>query len=128
MALYPTLMETLLAKKIEMAAQQGGAGPGGSRLFRTDSLDSTSSIGSLGSMALGEDVCRCDDCLLGIVDLYTISAVEQALSLCSNVFFFHRRIYWRQNTRSACKINFHYLSNGEGVTQNVSLLRVSVSF
>ncbi|XP_059621822.1 inositol-trisphosphate 3-kinase B isoform X1 [Phlebotomus argentipes] len=80
MALYPTLMETLLAKKIEMAAQQSGAGPGGSRLFRTDSLDSTSSIGSLGSLALGEDVCRCDDCLLGIVDLYTISPVEQALA------------------------------------------------
>uniref|UniRef100_A0A1B0DQ44 Uncharacterized protein n=1 Tax=Phlebotomus papatasi TaxID=29031 RepID=A0A1B0DQ44_PHLPP len=80
MALYPTLMETLLAKKIEMASQQGGAGPGGSRLFRTDSLDSTSSIGSLGSLALGEDVCRCDDCLLGIVDLYTISPVEQALA------------------------------------------------
>lgn len=80
MALYPTLMETLLAKKIEMASQQGGAGPGGSRLFRTDSLDSTSSIGSLSSMVLGEDVCRCDDCLLGIVDLYTISPVEQALS------------------------------------------------
>ncbi|GAB0094940.1 uncharacterized protein DMENIID0001_102660 [Sergentomyia squamirostris] len=77
MALYPTLMETLLAKKIEMASQQGGAGPGGNRLFRTDSLDSTSSFGS---MALGEDVCRCDDCLLGIVDLYTISPVEQALA------------------------------------------------
>lgn len=46
-----------------------------SRLRRTDSLDSTSSLGSL---AFGEDVCRCDDCLLGIVDLYVISAAEAA--------------------------------------------------
>ncbi|XP_036338763.1 inositol-trisphosphate 3-kinase A-like isoform X3 [Rhagoletis pomonella] len=77
MALFPsssrprTLMEQLLARKIEAAAQSG---PGGSRLRRTDSLDSASSIGSLGSLVLGEDVCRCDDCLLGIVDLYVISA------------------------------------------------------
>lgn len=78
MALYPsstrprTLMEQLLAKKIEAASSQ--IGPAGSRLLRTDSLDSTSSIGSLGSLILGDDVCRCDDCLLGIVDLYVISA------------------------------------------------------
>ncbi|XP_054730446.1 inositol-trisphosphate 3-kinase A-like isoform X2 [Anastrepha obliqua] len=77
MALFPsssrprTLMEQLLARKIEAAAQSG---PGGSRLRRTDSLDSASSIGSLGSLVLGDDVCRCDDCLLGIVDLYVISA------------------------------------------------------
>ncbi|XP_053952242.1 inositol-trisphosphate 3-kinase A-like isoform X2 [Anastrepha ludens] len=77
MALFPsssrprTLMEQLLARKIEAAAQSG---PGGSRLRRTDSLDSASSIGSLGSLVLGHDVCRCDDCLLGIVDMYVISA------------------------------------------------------
>ncbi|XP_032581656.1 inositol-trisphosphate 3-kinase A isoform X5 [Drosophila sechellia] len=128
MALYPsssrprTLMEQLLARKIEAAAAAGGApstasatptasgsatptpsptssnppAVGGmaalpmpltlglglglgmgvvSRLRRTDSLDSTSSLGSL---AFGEDVCRCDDCLLGIVDLYVISASEAA--------------------------------------------------
>ncbi|XP_039500679.1 inositol-trisphosphate 3-kinase A isoform X4 [Drosophila santomea] len=133
MALYPsssrprTLMEQLLARKIEAAAAAGGAPstapatptasasasgsatpsptspnpPAGvgialplplpmtlglglglgmgvgvvSRLRRTDSLDSTSSLGSL---AFGEDVCRCDDCLLGIVDLYVISAAEAA--------------------------------------------------
>ncbi|XP_036676995.2 inositol-trisphosphate 3-kinase A isoform X6 [Drosophila suzukii] len=135
MALFPsssrprTLMEQLLARKIEAAAAAGGApsaaaapasptasgsatpsptspnppGIGGmgmgmglqlpmpmpltlglglglgmgvvSRLRRTDSLDSTSSLGSL---AFGEDVCRCDDCLLGIVDLYVISAAEAA--------------------------------------------------
>lgn len=69
-----TLMETLLARKIEAAAQTG---PGGSRLLRTDSLDSNSSIGSI---ILGEDVCRCDDCLLGIVDLYTIGPKESALA------------------------------------------------
>uniref|UniRef100_A0A182RFW7 Uncharacterized protein n=1 Tax=Anopheles funestus TaxID=62324 RepID=A0A182RFW7_ANOFN len=70
------LMEALLAKKIEEASQQ--TGPGGSRLIRTDSMDSTSSIGSLGSLILGDDVCRCDDCLLGIVDLYTIGPKETA--------------------------------------------------
>ncbi|XP_017036326.1 inositol-trisphosphate 3-kinase B isoform X3 [Drosophila kikkawai] len=137
MALFPsssrprTLMEQLLARKIEAAAASGGApapatvsasssasgaatgsattspmsptspmlppvvgSSGGtgigavglglglglgmgvvSRLRRTDSLDSTSSLGSL---AFGEDVCRCDDCLLGIVDLYVISAAEAA--------------------------------------------------
>lgn len=79
MALFPSssrprsLMEQLLARKIEAAAQSV-TGPGGTRLRRTDSLDSTSSIGSLGSLILGDDVCRCDDCLLGIVDLYVISA------------------------------------------------------
>ncbi|EDW00353.1 GH12818 [Drosophila grimshawi] len=117
MALFPsssrprTLMEQLLARKIEAAAAAGSgagsanaasgsgsiagsssiplpasttaaaaaAGSGAasivSRLRRTDSLDSTSSLGSL---AFGEDVCRCDDCLLGIVDLYVISAAEAA--------------------------------------------------
>lgn len=129
MALFPsssrprTLMEQLLARKIEAAAAASGAPsasvsasspaasgsatsttsptsptspmlppPAGvgavglglglglgmgvvSRLRRTDSLDSTSSLGSL---AFGEDVCRCDDCLLGIVDLYVISAAEAA--------------------------------------------------
>ncbi|XP_016993326.2 inositol-trisphosphate 3-kinase B isoform X4 [Drosophila takahashii] len=122
MALFPsssrprTLMEQLLARKIEAAAAAGaapstvsatpsasgsatpsptspnplplplplpltlglglGLGMGVvSRLRRTDSLDSTSSLGSL---AFGEDVCRCDDCLLGIVDLYVISAAEAA--------------------------------------------------
>lgn len=83
MALYPssarpkTLMEVLLAKKIEAASQSG---PGGSKLFRTDSLDSVSSIGSLGSIILGDDVCRCDDCLLGIVDLWIAGPAEKALA------------------------------------------------
>uniref|UniRef100_A0A8W7Q2M5 Uncharacterized protein n=1 Tax=Anopheles coluzzii TaxID=1518534 RepID=A0A8W7Q2M5_ANOCL len=71
-----SLMEALLAKKIEAASQQ--TGPGGSRLIRTDSMDSTSSIGSHGSLILGDDVCRCDDCLLGIVDRYTIGPKETA--------------------------------------------------
>lgn len=84
MALYPsstrpkTLMEVLLAKKIEAASQ---CGPGGSKLFRTDSLDSISSMGSLGSIILGEDVCRCDDCLLGIVDLWIAGPAEKAMAL-----------------------------------------------
>lgn len=70
-----TLMEILLAKKIEAASAEGGSGR---RLFRTDSMDSMSSIGSCTSSMLGEDVCRCDDCLLGIVDLYIIQPNERA--------------------------------------------------
>lgn len=78
-----SLMEVLLAKKIEAASQ----GPVG-KLFRTDSLDSVSSIGSLGSLILGDDVCRCDDCLLGIVDLWILGPHEAAIAkkkvICSN--------------------------------------------
>lgn len=78
-----SLMEMLLAKKIEAASAQGsilGGGAGGpSKLFRCDSMDSVSSIGSLGSLILGDDVCRCDDCLLGIVDLWIAGPQEKAL-------------------------------------------------
>lgn len=74
-----TLMEVLLAKKIEAVAAEGAAG-GPSKLFRTDSFDSVSSIGSLGSIVLGDDVCRCDDCLLGIVDLWIAGPAEKALA------------------------------------------------
>lgn len=89
MSVYPsstrpkTLMEVLLAKKIESAsAPQCVAGPGGSKLFRTDSMDSVSSMGSCGSFAsAGEDVCRCDDCLLGIVDLWIAGPAEKAMAL-----------------------------------------------
>lgn len=70
-----TLMELLLAKKIEAASAEGGSGR---RLLRTESMDSVSSIGSCTSSMLGEDVCRCDDCLLGIVDLYVIQPTERA--------------------------------------------------
>lgn len=73
-------MESLLAKKIEMNAHPAGH-PSDRRLLRTDSLDSTSSLGSIGSsLALGDDVCRCDDCLLGIADLYTIGPTERAMA------------------------------------------------
>lgn len=76
-----TLMEVLLAKKIEAANAPNNAGGSGIvRLFRTDSLDSVSSIGSLGSLILGDDVCRCDDCLLGIVDLWIAGPNEKALA------------------------------------------------
>lgn len=74
-----TLMEVLLAKKIEAVAAEGSAG-GPSKLFRTDSFDSVSSIGSLGSIVLGDDVCRCDDCLLGIVDLWIAGPTEKAFA------------------------------------------------
>lgn len=76
-------MELLLAKKIEAAAAaQGGLSAAGSsltsKLLRTDSFDSVSSLGSsLGSMVLGDDVCRCDDCLLGINDLWIAGPNEK---------------------------------------------------
>ncbi|CAK1543001.1 unnamed protein product [Leptosia nina] len=55
-----SLMESLLVAKME-ALSTG-------KLVRTDSLESCSSFGSMSS--LPSDVCRCDDCLLGIVDFY----------------------------------------------------------
>lgn len=61
-----SLMESLLVAKME-ALTTG-------RLVRTDSMDSCSSFGSMSS--LPSDVCRCDDCLLGIVDFYMTSPVE----------------------------------------------------
>lgn len=70
-----TLMELLLAKKIEAASAEGGPIR---RLLRTDSMDSVSSMSSCTSSMLGEDVCRCDDCLLGIVDLYIIPPNQRA--------------------------------------------------
>lgn len=65
-----SLMESLLVAKMERAASgtSGVSGAKGRTLVRTDSVDSASSMGSLSS--LSSDVCRCDDCLLGIADLY----------------------------------------------------------
>lgn len=75
---HRTLMDSLLSRKIELAA---GANANTDRpLIRTDSLDSTSSLGSISSMPYGDDVCRCDDCLLGIADLYTLGVIETALT------------------------------------------------
>uniref|UniRef100_A0A1B6C943 Kinase n=2 Tax=Clastoptera arizonana TaxID=38151 RepID=A0A1B6C943_9HEMI len=67
-------MESLLIAKMERAS--GGpnvlngnlCGSLPSPLLRMDSVDSTSSFASTSS--IGSDVCRCDDCLLGIADLY----------------------------------------------------------
>ncbi|KAG6463110.1 hypothetical protein O3G_MSEX013673 [Manduca sexta] len=61
-----SLMESLLVAKME-ALSTG-------KLVRTDSMDSCSSFGSMSS--LPSDVCRCDDCLLGIVDFYMPSPTE----------------------------------------------------
>lgn len=74
-----SLMETLLVAKME-ALSTG-------KLVRTDSMDSCSSFGSMSS--LPSDVCRCDDCLLGIVDFYMPSAAEvnRALKKVSKVFY-----------------------------------------
>lgn len=60
-----SLMETLLVAKMEQVTLGCHAVK---QLVRTDSADSASSLGSLTSVA--SDVCRCDDCLLGIGDLY----------------------------------------------------------
>lgn len=62
-----TLMETLLAKKIAAAACETDSTQ---QLYRTDSMDSVSSIGSCNSA--GNDICRCDDCILGITDFYML--------------------------------------------------------
>lgn len=71
-----SLMESLLLKKMESVAQNTGTvGPGGSLLIRSDSVDSASSITS---SIIGDDVCECDDCLLGIADLYTLGPIESA--------------------------------------------------
>lgn len=66
-----SLMESLLVAKMEQVAL---GGPQGRPLIRTDSTDSASSIGSLTSVT--SDVCRCDDCLLGIADLYAQETEE----------------------------------------------------
>lgn len=69
-----SLMESLLIAKMERAAgtpsvlngNLSGSLP--SPLLRMDSTDSASSFASTSS--LGSEVCHCDDCLLGISDLY----------------------------------------------------------
>lgn len=67
-----SLMESLLVAKMEQAGL--GCLPNRS-LVRTDSADSASSFGSIPSNA--SDICRCDDCLLGIVDLYAMGPAEE---------------------------------------------------
>lgn len=69
-----SLMESILIAKMEKASLGGGSSllngyvsPSSKSLMRTDSLGSTSSFTSASS--IGSDYCRCDDCLLGIVDL-----------------------------------------------------------
>lgn len=64
-----SLMETLLVAKMEAATLK--TNPNDIMkplLLRMDSTDSTSSFGSVSSSNLGSDICRCDDCLLGIAD------------------------------------------------------------
>lgn len=64
-----TLMETLLGRKIAVAASETDSASV-PQLFRSDSMDSVSSIGSCRSA--GDDICSCDDCVLGITDLYML--------------------------------------------------------
>lgn len=84
-----SLMESLLLAKME-ALSTG-------RLVRTDSMDSCSSFGSMSS--LPSDVCRCDDCLLGIVDFYMPNPVEASKSIKKVCLFF--------NTNNAFFTNVH---------------------
>lgn len=89
-----------------------------SRLRRTDSLDSTSSLGSL---AFGEDVCRCDDCLLGIVDLYVISAAEAAKKKVrhARIFGVHWDVWKNNLTLVKWKIIKDKISNNKKLVFNV---------
>lgn len=94
-AISPTkpksLMETLLVAKMERVSLSSdtcgnssvSGGPQGRTLLRTDSVDSTSSIGSITSTS--SDVCRCDDCLLGIADLYAQDCEETKLKKKVNI-------------------------------------------
>ncbi|CAH0726899.1 unnamed protein product, partial [Brenthis ino] len=74
-----SLMESLLVAKME-ALSTG-------KLVRTDSLDSCSSFGSMSS--LPSDVCRCDDCLLGIVDFYLPSPDSNKTFKKVGIFMFN---------------------------------------
>ncbi|CAH1159855.1 unnamed protein product [Phaedon cochleariae] len=67
-----SLMESLLVAKMEQVALRHP----GRQLVRTDSADSASSFGSINS-ATASDVCRCDDCLLGIGDLWQQEGSEE---------------------------------------------------
>lgn len=67
-----TLMESLLVAKMEKV----GCSQGSRSLVRTDSIDSTSSFGSVASNP-SSDFCRCDDCLLGITDFFALTAQEE---------------------------------------------------
>lgn len=67
-----SLMESLLVAKMEQVT----LGHPGRQLVRTDSLDSASSFGSTSSISR-TDVCKCDDCLLGIGDLWQQDRSEE---------------------------------------------------
>ncbi|XP_066254081.1 uncharacterized protein [Euwallacea similis] len=68
-----SLMESLLVAKMEQVTIGPSAHP---QLVRTNSVDSCSSFGSGNSLA-ASDICRCDDCLLGIADLYVQPTEEK---------------------------------------------------
>lgn len=75
-----SLMESLLVAKMEQVT----LGHPGRKLVRTDSADSGSSFGSVSSLSRS-DVCRCDDCLLGIGDLWQQEASEEK----------KKKVFWR---------------------------------
>ncbi|CAH1111417.1 unnamed protein product [Psylliodes chrysocephalus] len=76
------LMEALLVAKMEQAA----LGRPTRQLVRTDSADSASSVASVNSTTTS-DVCKCDDCLLGIGDYWQQDASndkkEKVRKICS---------------------------------------------
>ncbi len=113
-----SLMESILIAKMEKATLGGSSlvngymSPTTKSLMRTDSLGSTSSFTS--GSSIGSDYCRCDDCLLGIVDL----SVNKSLQIrrkkvscfcmsvmvadCVRVLFFLREVdpHWDSTTQA----------------------------
>ncbi|KAG5886795.1 hypothetical protein JTB14_009428 [Gonioctena quinquepunctata] len=78
-----SLMESLLVAKMEQVT----LGQSVRQLVRTDSADSASSFGSINSTT-ASDICRCDDCLLGIGDLSQQEATEEKRKKVRLTFFF----------------------------------------
>ncbi|KAF5277612.1 hypothetical protein FQA39_LY06105 [Lamprigera yunnana] len=70
---HRSFMENLLVAKMEQTAV-GNHLYSDRALVRTNSTDSTSSVGSVTSTT--SDVCKCDDCLLGLTDLHAADQEE----------------------------------------------------
>jgi hypothetical protein len=121
-----SLMETLLVAKMEKAGACLTSSPPSplppAILLRTDSADSASSLSSTSS-----DVCRCDDCLLGIADLYVTSPEDEARGrkkvgqlsvLAPSTFhawvskrtFWWRRKSFKNSVRTSKKTHHHLVS------------------
>uniref|UniRef100_A0A6V7M6U4 Uncharacterized protein n=1 Tax=Bracon brevicornis TaxID=1563983 RepID=A0A6V7M6U4_9HYME len=90
------LMEQLLLAKMERHSiadnyqpdQYQSARPKKTLLFRTDSMDSQTSASTFSSArsadSLGNNYCKCDDCLLGIGDKHQRHAVSAGKKKVNN--------------------------------------------